>query len=313
MPRYAMPSHAAMRKAALNKKTRMDTEMIMESEVWDFHPSKQTQAPSSPMSVASTFYEKMPEITPLPGAWVEVGRGGRPVKSRMYDPPQKPAKKKRVRTRKKNAIEDEERDPAVLALGEEPSSSKCIQMFERTGAVREKQMLKSKDVKFWMRYQHEKQLKVFARDSLVAALADAGLLVGETDETLEKIVAPEPLKLRDDARKTRVANLRRQARHAAAGARCYALEVEEEGAPADPPKAAARGAQMKTSAASDKAARGYPKPRKALASAKQEKVADEVRNLVREAASKIEPTAASNGWLPASMSRRRASKGCIIA
>jgi len=228
MPKYSMPSQARMRTNAILKKTWMDTEMINESEVLNTLPSKQVAAPTSPITVASTFglMEKIPEITPLPGAWIEVGKGGRPVKSNMYhDPPHKSAKKKRVRVKK-----EEERDLAVLSLGEEPSSSKCMQIFEHAGVARQKQVAKSKDIKYWMHYQQEKQFKVYARDLLVAEFADEGLLVEQSSiGPLEKIVAPEPLKRRDHARKARVANLRRQTRRAAAGARCYTLEIENEG------------------------------------------------------------------------------------
>lgn len=311
MPRYAMPNQARMRKAAIGKKMTMETDLIQESEVW-VQPSKQTEVPDSPITVASTFnYEKMPEITPLPGAWIEVGKGGRPVKSTMYDPP-KPAKKKRIRARKKAAVED---DP-VSALAEEPSSSKCIGMFERATETRQKLMTKSKNTKYWEHYHQEKQLKMHARDSLIAALADSDMLVEEGFVgPLEKIVAPKLLKLRDNKHKDRVATLRRQARLAAAGARCYTMELEEDGLHADPPIISGRSAQKKRPAASEEN-RGYPLgkvPRsrdKASASTKRK---ENATREMREAIS-TQSEAASNGWMsPSKRGRAKGrAKGCNV-
>jgi len=297
-----------MRTNAILKKTWMDTEMINESEVLNALPSKQVAAPTSPITVASTFglMEKIPEITPLPGAWIEVGKGGRPVKSKMYhDPPHKSAKKKRVRVKKY-----EETDPAVLALGEEPSSSKCMQIFEHASMARKKQVAKSKDIKYWMHYQQEKQFKVYARDLLVAEFADEGLLVEQSSiGPLEKIVAPEPLKRgHDHARKARVANLRRQTRRAAAGARCYTLEIEDEGMPADPSET-----DQTTSSAESK--RGYPlkkvatRPRKASASAKRKQA---TKDEMLDATVKTEVETETNGWMPVFNGKRGRTKGCSM-
>jgi len=83
---------------------------------------------------------------------------------------------------------------------------------------------KAKEAKHWARYQRDKQLKIFARDTLIAALAHGGMLMeGEVEA-----VVPEPLKQRNDKGRSRGAKLRRQARFASAAARCYSVEMDDE-------------------------------------------------------------------------------------
>ena len=88
-----------MRAAAIGKKSGLESAMLMESEIVVSTKVKQRNAddiPASPISIASTFdLNAMPAmkalpgaleiIKPLPGAWMVVGKGGRPRKdSVMY-------------------------------------------------------------------------------------------------------------------------------------------------------------------------------------------------------------------------------------
>merc|ERR1719446_1493922 len=109
-------------------------------------------------------------MKPLPGAWVVVGKGGRPVHANklMYNEPtemQKKKRKKRVRAPKDQMSEDLsilERLADLECSAPEPSARSVIKA---------KCVSKAKEAKHWARYNQAKQLKVLACDTLVAALA----------------------------------------------------------------------------------------------------------------------------------------------
>ena len=85
-----MPKLAAVqpqwrsRRDAIGKKGAVDYELLMESEVdFTIAGKERNTVTNSPTSIDSTHLEFAPEMKPLPGAWVTVGKGGRPV-SLMY-------------------------------------------------------------------------------------------------------------------------------------------------------------------------------------------------------------------------------------
>jgi len=242
MPKYALPPQWRNRRAAISKKAELDLEMIMDSElVISTKSSKQSMdAVSSPTTIASTFdFNAMPqmkplpnalkvtkpleEMKPLPGAWMVVGKGGRPLKdSVMYDDPVPRKHKKRNRSRKAPSSDDE---PNLLAdLAEEPSTSSCEQKLHRSLMRREKELGKTRDLKYWAKYHKEKELKIHARDTLIYVLADGGMLEEGTDKEL---ISPEPLKRSRDKGSIRGAKIRRQKRLASAAARCYSIDDME--------------------------------------------------------------------------------------
>lgn len=224
MPKYAVQPQWRSRRAAIGKKGELDYELLMESEVEVIMPSKErVQMPSSPVSIASTLdVTVVPEMRPLPGAWVTVGKGGRPVKDNiMYDEPPKAKPKNKKKRRKAASSEDDSEGETLVTLG--ASSSKCLERLSRAQAAREKEVRKAKDAKHWLHYQQTKQLKLLARDTLVAALVEEGLLEGYEDAR-----KPEPIKRRNEKGSSRAAKARRKARLAAVAARCYAVDVSED-------------------------------------------------------------------------------------
>jgi len=197
---------------------------------------------ASPTTVASTFdLNMMPvilplpgaleAIKPLPGAWVVVGKGGRPLfkDGMMYDAPSPKQKKKEQK--KKNRplkIPDSDNESTVFAdLAEAPSTSTCERTLRRSTTRHQKEVSKQKELKYWAAYRQEKATKILARDMLIYVLANEGMLGDETDERVLKMVAPESLPRRHDKGSSRGAKLRRQARFAAAAARCYSAEETE--------------------------------------------------------------------------------------
>lgn len=240
MPKYAVQPSWRSRRAAIGKKGELDYELLMDSELTIIKPGKQRVGEAtSPTSVASSFsspttvatsnFDMVPEMKPLPGAWVTVGKGGRPVKeSLMYHEPAKTqvkSKKKRVRARKDRKSEDAPLDDYLASLEEAPSTSKCLQAIGRSTEQRQKELDRLKESKHWKEYRQAKQLKALARDHLIVALVDGGLLDDVSEGT---VVAPEPPKRRNDKGSSHGAKCRRKARLAAAAARCYSVEMGED-------------------------------------------------------------------------------------
>lgn len=242
MPKYALPPQWRNRRAAIGKKNELESEMLMESElIITTKPYKyNVDLAASPTTISSAFdFNAMPAMKPLPdaleamkplpGAWMVVGKGGRPLKDTvMYDEPiPRRKKKKHNRARKPPSSDDD--DSNVLAdLAEEPSTSTCEQMLHRSMMRRERELGKKRDLKYWEHYREEKQHKIHAHNMLIYVLADGGMLEGCTEEELS---APEPLK-RDHKRmhdkgSRHGAKIRRQNRFASAVLRCYSIEEME--------------------------------------------------------------------------------------
>jgi len=241
MPKYAYGETCVWRsrRAAIGKKSEMDFELLMESElaVVEMKPSKprrsqttspitvgSTQPPSSPTSIFSAnLIADVPEMKPLPGVWVTVGKGGRPTKSIMYEDPTMAAPKRKKRVRARKAPEDDEDEyPPVPECSLEPTRRSQQQL---------KEVMRAKEVKQWSRYRHTKELKIVAHEHLLAALAEGGMLVDLSDdrsETLAVAKQSKVLKVRNDKGSSLAAKARRKARNASAAARCFAVVDPDE-------------------------------------------------------------------------------------
>lgn len=221
--------HWRQRRFAIGKKVELETEMLWESETLKPIPDDQIGSkPSSPISVASVFAGELQPLV-LPGAWTVVGKGGKPVK-KMYDEPKKADegknKKKKAKKARKVPVED---DAPLITLEEEPSSSKCMQTLERSIAARDKQVTRSHEAKFWAGYRQEKQLKREALAVLIAALErDKDDDKDDDDETAELKTQFKPaFSCKANGAKDKI---RRRARSAAAAARCFLHDADEDAA-----------------------------------------------------------------------------------
>merc|ERR1719217_1377653 len=90
----------------------------------------------------------MPEITPLPGSWLTVGKKGRPIKDmsamKMYDPPSPTRKKqKKKRRHAKKDLPTKDLD-AKLEQASTSAESACYRASER----RAKKCVAGKDERF---------------------------------------------------------------------------------------------------------------------------------------------------------------------
>jgi len=187
--------------------------------------------PSSPTSVASTLdaSSMLPdgEIKPLnlPGAWIVVGKRGKPDLHRvkMYDEPmQAPTKKKKKRAKKTETIAEDEPLADVLLLEEAASSSVCLRALDRSIVQRGKLVTRAKEARHWAGYQRAKQRKREALHELIAALT-----CDPTERAAPAPTAERPTK--DHKANSSKDKARRRARSAAAAARCL-LHDEGEGA-----------------------------------------------------------------------------------
>merc|ERR1719482_2373233 len=184
--------------------------------------------PDSPVSVASALNVPV-EVKPLmlPGSWVVVGKGGKPLKNdKMYDEPMSEKKKKKPRAR---TIAEPE--PLVVTLEEAASSSKCLQAVERSTTRRNKLVARSQDAKHWAGYHRAKQLKRDALDELVAALS----LVDDAGDEATPPAQPAPKATKDHKANSSKDKARRRARSSATSARCDLWDDDElhAGAPED--------------------------------------------------------------------------------
>lgn len=190
-----------------------------------------TQPPSSPISVATTF-DSVPdvEIKPLllPGAWVVVGKRGKPKlqdEMKMYEEPTVMAASKKKKTKKAKKAPVTEGDPLVVVLAEASSSTSCIRAFERSSAQRDKLAHRAKDARYWASYQRAKLRKREALHELVATLTDDV----RTDDQME-VAAPAPPPGRpskDHKANSNKDKARRRARSAAAAARCFVHDQDD--------------------------------------------------------------------------------------
>jgi len=232
MPSKLSQPHYRQRRQAINRKLCHESEMLMEAEPFEvIAPVGKPPVPEigSPISIASSFEERLPEIQPivLPGAWVVVGAKGKPIRrEKMYDEPKK-KKPRRKRTPKPS------REVELIDLEEGPSAYNCLRAYNSLKApAHEKEANRSLTAKHWARYRQQKQGKERAHAILLAALNDQGLLdgVGAFECT-----APAPLKAKNHDGNTRRERVRRAARLAAAHERCYWPEADDEWLPIEAP------------------------------------------------------------------------------
>lgn len=172
--RYAHPVRHVQYRNNIRRKGMHETEMIWESEITVPSKVELSLTPvHSPVSVAD-FY--VPEIKPLslPDSWTVVGKNGKPIKGKMYNDPVKKKKRKKKRTPKAKAMDDELAVVDVLAnLEEVPSTSKAIQMHDRSAARLSKAMAKAQEAKFWAHYRDGKEIARDTRDALHAIFSVA--------------------------------------------------------------------------------------------------------------------------------------------
>jgi hypothetical protein len=190
----------------------------------DVQVDDQLSKPSSPVSVASTLGVpgELKSLI-LPGAWVTVGKGGKPLRNgKMYDAPvNELTKKKKKRTRRK-ADTLSELEPLVLTLEEVASSSKCLESLEHSSAQRRKQMMRSKDAKHWAGYNRAKLLKREALDALIAVLEDP------SQDSLSKPPPTATKPRKDNKANQQKDKSRRNARSTAAAVRCLLQDADEQ-------------------------------------------------------------------------------------
>jgi len=209
MPKYAPQSQWRSRRNAIGKKAELDIELLQENETVIMSKKQPIEAPNPALSPISIFSipELMPEMKPitLPGAWVTVGKRGKPiVNTKMYDQPAPPKKKKRAR-KEKAAPE------SIWALEEAPSSSKCLQILHQETMRHKKTATRGRDAKYWARYRQQHDLKLHARDALLAEI----LFSGSSDDMETSFSQTmKPLKMRDNKKNSNRERARRHARDA---------------------------------------------------------------------------------------------------
>jgi len=203
--------------------------------------------PDSPISVASTLDipGEMKSLD-LPGSWVVIGKGGKPMKNgKMYDEPvttalKKKKKKQRSRSRKDDAFEAE---PLVAILEETASSSKCLRELHTATIQREKLVARAQDAKRWARYRRCKQLNLAAVEQLVAALSLAAADDEQEGAPAQALPTAWTGPVKDNKANSRTDKARRRARSAALAALCALGDADEhddavfahEPTPAPPP------------------------------------------------------------------------------
>lgn len=182
----------------------------------------------SPVSVQDVY---LPEIQPLhlPDSWTVVGKKGKPLKGKMYDEPLSPKKKKK---KKKHTSKAEMPHEPLADLEEEPCSSKCHYMSERSNAKHFKEVSRGRDAKHWARYRENKQIQADALvvlHALLLADEDASALTDGDEKMQEQTTTAAPEKERRKSQKSssQKQKVRRANRFAAAAARCYAFEDNE--------------------------------------------------------------------------------------
>ena len=221
------------RRFATNRKGAFETDMLFEDEDgFNMAPKPLTSKnampnlssqPDSPVSVASALNVPV-EVKPLmlPGSWVVVGKGGKPLKNdKMYDEPVSASKKKKKKKSRARTIAESEL--LVVTLEEAASSSKCLQAVERSTTRRNKLVARSQDAKHWAGYHRAKQLKRDALDELVAALS----LVDDAGDEATPPAPPAPKATKDHKANSSKDKARRRARSEAAAARCFPYDLDE--------------------------------------------------------------------------------------
>lgn len=240
--RYAFPPQHRQWRNNTRKKGCLEVEMIWDSEAVPVLEKRPAGSPiGSPVSVQDDVY--FPEIKPLvlPSSWTVIGKNGKPLKGKTYDEPQTKKKKSKKKT-SKVTIDNE----PLADLAEMPSSSKTLRACDVADAKRFKEVTRAREAKHWANYRDTKAVKKEAHATLNAmfAIADhARARVGGDegrlgrrlekmqeqmiDTALERVTAQHKERrksLKGDSKKVRT---RRDARSAAAVARCFALEDNE--------------------------------------------------------------------------------------
>lgn len=220
------------RRQAIRRKS-FDTDLLRDCDSESLATAVKAPAyESSPVTIASSFASLMPpEMKPLPGAWVTVGKGGRILKDVMYSPPKTSTKKKKKK-KARSKVDDEAHD---IFLDEEPSNSKAmaaVDSFHRKCSHQDRARERAREAKYWHRYQQAKQGKAEALEQLLfqlmvdGQLDEANALVGEpTGWPRARTAAKRHTHMGSQAERTR-----RQVRRAAAATRCF----EGEGAAVEP-------------------------------------------------------------------------------
>jgi len=94
-------------------------------------------------------------------------------------------------------------------------SSKCLQSLHTTTSCHEKAATRGQTVKYWLRHRQKRELKVHARDALLASV-----MFAEGDQSEEGVGVP-PLKQRSNKKLGPRDKARQQARDAKERLRCY--------------------------------------------------------------------------------------------
>ena len=182
MPKHTQPLWRT-RRNAIDKKGALDVELLQDTETIVMS-RKRPEMPTRPMHSPTSILQ-VPEMLPemqaliLPGAWVEVGKRGKPIiNTKMYELPVV-AKKKKKRTRKAEAVPE-----SIWALEEAPASSKCLQVLHTATSYHEKAATLGRTVKYWTRYRQQHALKIQARDALLASA-----MFSDEDDALEECAA----------------------------------------------------------------------------------------------------------------------------
>jgi len=238
MPKYGQQTQWRERHAAISKKC-LDSDMLHESEyiLPNLGKTPMIDPQTSPTSIFSTpLPSLMPEMQPivLPGAWVTVGKKGKPLKeTKMYiDPPKMKAKKKKrsrklrpddielLEAVKKSTLSSSGPAQGWGLLEEAPSVSACLNEHARSCLQKEKQSHGGKAIKYWVKFHREKEIAAIARDELCARIDDDGIIIDEVAHV------PHP-KLRDDKARGRRAAARSRVRHESQAARCYWPDADD--------------------------------------------------------------------------------------
>lgn len=225
MPSKLSQPHYRQRRHAINRKLSLESELLMEAEPFEVIAplgKQPVREIGSPISIASSFEERLPEIQPivLPGAWVMVDRKGKPVRhEKMYDEPKKKKPRRKRAPKASHGVE-------LIDLEEGPSASNCLRGFNTHKlSAHEKEARQSLTAKHWARYREQKQGKERALAALLATLNDQGMLDGVG---AGECTAPAPLKAKNLKGNTRREQVRRAARRAEARERCYWPEADDE-------------------------------------------------------------------------------------
>jgi len=233
MPKHTQPLWRT-RRNAIDKKGALDVELLQDTETIVMS-RKRPEMPTRPMHSPTSILQ-VPEMLPemqaliLPGAWVEVGKRGKPIiNTKMYELPVV-AKKKKKRTRKAEAVPE-----SILALEEAPASSKCLQVLHTATSYHEKAATLGRTVKYWTRYRQQHALKIQARDALLASA-----MFSDEDDALEErasLGVPAPTK-RDNKKLGARDKARRLARDAKAEYAFWPAELDEPAESTELPAAA---------------------------------------------------------------------------